>query len=348
MAGPESADNTIDDRFARVAGSLAFGLTIPHIVGLFGPLTPADPRFALGVVWFVVLASAVWEGNRWLLFRQRERWDWFTTPIAKLVFLVVGCVFYTAPLTAGALWVWYAAVVPGPTDVDAIAMCVLMNVICVLVVTHVYETVFLVKARYADRLLLSELERSRAEGELAALRSQIDPHFLFNSLATLKWLVDTDPTAASVFTARLAQVYRYLLSTRDDPLVQLSDELAFFDDCLHLLSVRFGPAIRVERSGAPGDFDAYLIPPASLQLLLENAVKHTVFSERDPLTIELEMNPDGPDIAVTNPIRPREADGEGVGLDNLAERVRLQMSRELAIDRSDGRFRVVVPLLRVA
>ncbi|MCB9675838.1 MAG: histidine kinase [Alphaproteobacteria bacterium] len=338
--------NDIDDRWPRVVGILGFGLGIPQLTGLFGPLGPSDPRYAAGLVWFVVLASVIWHGNRWLLFRQRERLDWFTSPVAKVVFLVVGCVFYTAPVTAAMLWAWYAWAAFGPVDTGAIGTVVLANVICVLFVAHIYETAFLVKARRDDRLVVAELERARAEGELAALRSQIDPHFLFNSLNTLQWLIERDPPAASLYTAKLAQVYRYILANRERELVQLPDELAFFDDCFHLLEVRFGHALRVERSGLDAALDRYLVPPISLQLLLENAVKHNAFSERDPLSIAVTLE-DG-HIEVANPIRVREADGEGLGLANLAERVRLSMARELEVRSDQGWFRVRVPVAVVA
>ncbi|MEZ4320172.1 MAG: histidine kinase [Myxococcota bacterium] len=335
--------NDIDDRLARRLGSLGFGLVIPWATGLFGPLGAGDPRFWVGTVVFVALAFLIWHGNRWLLFRQRERLDWFTSPVSKVVFLFLGCVVYTAPVTAVVLWLWDVLALPGPVDVERIGTVVLLNVICVLVVTHVYETVFLIKARQDDRIVVAELERARAEGELAALRSQLDPHFLFNSLTSLRWLIERDPTAAADYTSRLAAVYRYILANRERELVQLPEELAFFDDCHHLLQVRFGRALQVDRTGFDGPLDRWLVPPISLQVLLENAVKHNAFSEREPLPITLSLRADH--IEVVNPVRPRGAEGEGLGLANLAERARLSMQRELEVEASDAWFRVRLPMV---
>ena len=301
----------------------------------------------MGTAWFVLLAALIWHGNRWLLFRQRERLDWFTAPLGKVVFLVVGCVFYTAPATAALLWIWY--VLAGlPVDTGTIGTVVLTNVICVLFVAHLYETVFLIKARQDDQLVVERLQRTRAEAELAALRAQIDPHFLFNSLNTLGWLIRRDPQSAVEYTGRLAQVYRYILANRERELVQLPDELEFVDDCVHLLEVRFGDAFRFHRAAFDStELDRLLLPPISLQVLLENAVKHNAFSVRDPLDIELRLA--GDHLEVSNPVRPRHAaaDGEGLGLANLAERYRLSVQRDIDVAEQDGRFTVRLPLVEV-
>lgn len=346
--------NDIDDRLSRLVGIPGFGLVIPHVAGLFGPIGPRDPRFWVGTAAFVALAWAIWEGNRWLLFRQRERLDWFTAPLGKVAFMVVGCVFYTAPLTGLAIAGWYT-LAGLELDRTALTTVVLVNVICVLVVTHVYETAFLVKARHQDRALVERLEQTRAEAELAALRAQIDPHFLFNSLNTLRWLIERDPPAASTFTSRLAQVYRYILATRERELVQLTDELAFVDDCVHLLRERFGDALIVEQPAwDPAEIDTLLLPPISLQLLLENAVKHNAFSASDPLRITIAL--DGDVIVVTNDLRPRSdaVPSEGLGLANLAERYRLLLDTEIEVNQPTGaggptqpRFEVRLPLARV-
>ncbi|MCA9568519.1 MAG: histidine kinase [Myxococcales bacterium] len=335
--------NDIDDRLARAIGIPGFGLSIPHVTGLFGPLASSDPRAWVGTVAFVALAAAIWQGNRWLLFRQRERLDWFTRPVGKVMFLVVGCVFYTAPVTWLAIRGWYAW--SGiPVDQAAIVQVVLTNVICVLVVTHVYETVFLVKARQDDRVQLERMQRTRAEAELAALRSQVDPHFLFNSLATLGWLIGRDPGAAAEFTERLASLYRYVLVNRDRDLVQLSDELANFRDAVRLYAVRFGAGLRVEERLEGLDPERLVLPPLSLQVLLENAVKHNRFSEREPLVVRLEAR--GAALALSNDLRPREdALGAGSGLANLAERYRL-LGASIDVDPA-GPFRVTLPLREV-
>ncbi len=332
----------LDDRLVRAIGIPSFGLSIPHLTGLFGGLGPGDIGFWLGTIWFVALSAAIWHGNRWLLFEQRRHWDWFRHGPRKVVMLLAAIVLYTAPLTTCALLAWYAwsgMVVDWPS----LRMVVLINVLCVVFVTHVYETVLLIKDRGSDMLRVAQLERARAEAELAAFRAQLDPHFVFNSLNTLSHLVETDPGRAREFNERLADIYRYMLRQRERDLVSLADELALVRDYVWLLRIRFGDAIAMRITPA-GD-GAGRVPPMSLQLLVENAVKHNELGEDRPLEIDIDVRAD--EVAVSTSYRPRRLlrPSAGVGLRNLDERYRLLGAGSIHVRPGPDRFEVTVPLV---
>ncbi len=191
-AGPQTLER-IDDRWARRLGIPAFGLLIPHLTGLFGSIEPTDPLFVAGHVWFVGLAWVIWNGNRLLLLLQRAHYDWFQHPVRKLTFLLAAVVFYTAPVTVGWLALWYLAA-PMPFDASVVGTVALANTICVLFVAHGYETAFLIQERSHDHLHTERLRRAKAEAELAALRLQVDPHFMFNALNTLRAPLSQLPT----------------------------------------------------------------------------------------------------------------------------------------------------------
>ncbi|HRI18006.1 MAG TPA: sensor histidine kinase, partial [Burkholderiaceae bacterium] len=312
----------LEDRPVMALGVLGFGLTIPWLTGLYGPLTPRDGLYWVGTAGFVALAAAIWGGNRWLLFKQREHFDWFSYPWRKLMMLVAANVLYTAPVTVLGLLAWFAAA-GLPVDANALRVVTLMNVICVLFVTHAYETVFLIRERASDLMRVERLERARTQAELGALKAQVDPHFLFNSLNTLGHLIAQDAERAREFCDTLAEVYRYVLDSRQRDLVPLAEELAFVRRYHRLLELRFGDAMPLVGADAlEAAAPRWLIAPLALQGLLENAVKHNQASAAEPLPVRLELGDEGAFVSVGNPVRPRLSalPSAGVGLANLDER----------------------------
>ena len=332
----------LDDRLVRLVCIPAFGLGIPWITGLLAGTSPGQAVYWLGLAWFVVLSAAIWHGNRWLLLEQRRHWGWFDHPVRKVVMLLAAIVLFTAPITIASLAAWDAWLGRAPRW-SPIQVVVLLNVVCVVFVTHVYETVFLIREREADHARALALDRARLEAEMDAFLAQVDPHFLFNSLNTLGHLIDTDPPRAARFNDHLAELHRYLLRQRGRALVPLADELGFVADYTALMRIRFGDALAVEIVDGGAD-RAARVPPTALQLLVENAIKHNEVGEGRRLTVRIELGPDA--ITVSNARRPRRSarPSAGVGLVNLDERVRLATGKRIDVHDHADRFTVSVPL----
>lgn len=337
----------LQDGPVMTVGILGFGLSIPWLTGLYGPITPRDGLYWAGTIGFIALAAAIWIGNRWLLLKQREHFDWFSAPWRKLMMVVAANVLYTAPITVLGLLLWFVAA-GLPVDTAALQVVALTNVICVLIVTHAYETIFLIRERESDLMRVERLERARTQAELAALKAQVDPHFLFNNLNTLGHLIGHDDARAREFCDTLAEVYRYVLDSRQRDLVPLADELAFLRRYHRLLELRFGDAMQLLGADAVArEATRWLVAPLALQGLLENAVKHNQASTAEPLVVRLTLA--GDTLSVANPSRPRRSrlPSAGVGLANLDERCRLLTGRALSTSRADGDFDVRVPLVAV-
>lgn len=192
------------------------------------------------------------------------------------------------------------------------------------------------------RLENEVLRRENLEARLGSLSEQIRPHFLFNSLATLRSL--TENPEAKEFVSRLAEVYRHLLDYGEEPTVPLSEELAFLEAYLHILRSRHGDSLRVLIDIRDED-RAQRVPPLSLQVLVENAVKHNVVSASRPLSICVSSC--SGELVVENDLQPKLSvePGSGLGLRNVAARYQLLSGREIAVTREGGRFRVALPLL---
>lgn len=333
----------LDDKTFRWIGIPFFGIIIPNLTGLFGSLSVRDITYWIGYLYFILLALLIWQGNRYLLFRTRKRFTWFDKPMEKLVLLIMNNIFYTAPLTVAWLCVWYIWAGFLSTNWSTIQMVVLINVICVLFVTHVYETIFLVKEKESETIKNEQLQRARAEAELTALKNQVDPHFMFNSLNTLSYLVKSDSEKALLFTENLAEVYRYILLQKDHTLVLLEDELEFTNRYTDLLHLRFGNALLIKKHFNGSTEKDYLIPPTSVFVAFENAVKHNEISEQKPLLIDIDINDNC--LIITNHVQEkRRQNSSQIGLKNLMERFQLITGSPIQAYKENGKFIVSLPL----
>jgi hypothetical protein len=339
-------DVKLNDRWIRLIGIPFFGIAIPNISGLFGPLNYTNLLYWVGYIFFIALAALIWQGNRYLMFRTRQRFTWFDKPIEKLVLLIVNNVFYTSPLTVAWICMWYRFAGFEKINWDAVLLVVLINVICVLFVTHVYETVFMLKEQESEQLKNAELSRAKAEAELAALKHQIDPHFMFNSLNSLSFLISKDQQKASLFTENLAEVYRYILSQKDRTLVLLEDELDFTHKYTELLHLRFGKALNFKRQFNGNLEKNFLIPPTSVFIALENAVKHNEISEQHPLQVDIDLKNNN--LIISNRIRQKQnlQHSSGIGLKNLDERFKIVTGKNITSGKNgEQKFVVELPLI---
>ena len=186
-------------------------------------------------------------------------------------------------------------------------------------------------------------ERERDKFRLQALENQLSPHFVFNNFSILADLIEVDPKRASAYLMNLSKVYRYTLQHLDHSTVSLQEELDFLQRYLALLQQRFGDGIVVEirpdvarRQGA--------LPPAALQMLIENAIKHNEHTTARPLHIF--VTSDEAHISVSNRKQPiTTAESTHVGQHNIAERYRLLTDRKVVISDSQDEYCVTIPLI---
>lgn len=189
------------------------------------------------------------------------------------------------------------------------------------------------------------LEKEAVRSQFDALKNQVNPHFLFNSLSILSSLVEVDAGLAGQFINRLSKAYRYILEQRDNEQVSLRTELDFIAAYTFLLIIRFEDKLFVTIEVPEADRDRYAIAPLTLQLLVENAVKHNRLSEEEPLRVNIALEDDW--LRVSNPLQPRpdRAPSTGFGLENITNRYRLLSDRPVWIGEEDGEFVVKLPLL---
>lgn len=189
----------------------------------------------------------------------------------------------------------------------------------------------------------AELQKENNVARYTALQNQLNPHFLFNSLNTLIAEIEYNPANAVSFTKSLSNVYRYVLQCQDKTLVTLHEELGFMDSYLFLHRVRMGDCITCNLV-IPPDYGDRLLPPLTLQLLVENVIKHNSIAMNRPMQINVSVEEGH--LVVSNQIRPKKSESvSGVGLKNLSNRCKLMLGEEIAITEEEGIFTVKVPLL---
>jgi len=192
-----------------------------------------------------------------------------------------------------------------------------------------------------------QLKTQRLASRYQSLKDQLNPHFLFNSLNALSNLVYEDADKSAHFIQQLSKIYRYVLDVQQEELVSLHNELDFAKSFLTLQKIRFEDSLLYDISvnGTQG----FMLPPLSLQLLLENAVKHNIASMAKPLHIQIKQK--GNVLWVTNDYQPKSGpleDSAGVGLDNIIKRYELLTERKPKIIKENNKFIVTLPLLTIA
>ena len=213
-----------------------------------------------------------------------------------------------------------------------------------LVVSGIFYAFFYSKHRQENRVQEQQIIARTASAQFDALKNQLDPHFLFNSLNVLTSLIDEDPQQAQRFTTSLSKVYRYVLEQKNKELVPVDEEFAFARTYVELLKMRFEDSITFDIPDQAVNPEGRIVP-LSLQLLLENAVKHNVVTPSRPLRITVREE-DG-FLVVSNNLQEKQVvkKSSGVGLQNIQQRYALLTERRLRITKSGDEFRVAVPVL---
>lgn len=201
------------------------------------------------------------------------------------------------------------------------------------------------KKLYDAQVHLLDMEKAKKESELQLLKSQIDPHFLFNNLNTIDSLIDSNPQTAKKYLNRLAKLYRYLISSKDFEVVPLDEELDFAQNYMFLIESRFGDAYQFEVINKTEGEDILLIPPGALQTLLENIVKHNHGSSMSPIKTIIEINQNSIIVSNNKKAKNGKVDSTGIGLTNLKSRYKLLTDTDIQIQ-SDENFIVKLPTIK--
>lgn len=295
--------------------------------------------------WIALVAALLWLGNTGLTRLLDRLMPWhragsfrlFTHMFFGLVFLLlmvnITYVLLKVILTEGA-----------PTG-EQIIVTNVFGVVMFVPAFSIYFSLHFLRHWRQSVLEKETMQKEQMRSQLLSLKHQLDPHFLFNNLNILAALVDHDPVRSRRFIEKFADVYRALLRTNTDDLVTLREELEFIDAYMYLLRTRFDDVIHYH-ADLSRRVDAKMLPPLTLQLLVENAIKHNTFHETAPMTIQL-LQPQDDYLVVRNSLSEKKPSRKksGSGLANIRARYAYFTDKPVRIIRTDTHFEVHIPLL---
>lgn len=282
----------------------------------------------------------LWLGNAFASDLIDRKVDWIKEPVKRFVVGMIAMIVYTVLVSYGLVWVYKSVFGLHVGDTTTFQYST-------LIVTFIIS-LFMHGRGFLRSWKLAEIEAEKAKQEsiranYESLKNQVNPHFLFNSLNALTGLVYEDQDKAAKFIKQLSEVYRYVLDSRNKEVVPLDEEINFLNSYLFLQQIRFGDKLKIENELKPLKGN---IPPLALQMLVENAIKHNVVAQDQPLVVKLYT--EGSYLVISNNLQLKTkliGESVGVGLENIKRRYEFLSNQPVFIEQDEHTFVVKVPIL---
>jgi hypothetical protein len=311
--------------------------------------------FSLENLLFTFLVSATYTfgigfGNGFINNILDKKWDWLEQTNLRVYFGIIAVTLYTIPVVIAIDYVVFVLLQNYPKaqffSGNMIWVHLFYIILSLGVSTFMHARSFMINWKHASKkeVIEQKIIAGTASAKFESLKNQIDPHFLFNSLNVLSSLIEENPDNAQRFTTSLSKIYRYVLEQKDKELVSIEEELTFAKTYMNLLKMRFENSISYELPESFENIEAKVVP-LSLQLLLENTIKHNVVSEQKPLHIKIFIKDNY--LVVQNDLQKKEVlqDRRGVGLQNIISRYAILTERKVLIEQTEMIFAVYLPIL---
>ncbi|NVJ86616.1 MAG: histidine kinase [Algoriphagus sp.] len=295
------------------------------------------------------ISSALSFGGSVIIGWLDDRISWIEFPIKRLLATVV--IYMAYSFLVSFIMGFFYALIFGKFSLTDIPWRELIGVTTMpmkvaLIIMAIFTTWSWLGEWRKAAVEAEKLKTEKISSQYQSLKDQLNPHFLFNSLNVLTNLVYEDADRSAEFIQKLSRIYRYVLEVQQEDLVSLEKELEFAKNFLDLQKIRFEDKLqfRVEAQEQEG----YFLPPLSLQLLLENAIKHNITSKENPLFIDIRQKEGS--LWVTNTLQLKSQSGSassGIGLKNISQRYQLLKAPAPTVKKGEDEFLVILPLIKI-
>ena len=331
--------------WVRVIGILTIGLLVPHILmpnlQSFGTV---DYKIQMTVSFLVT--TLLWEGNLFIILRLQKWLPWERNTLQRLVVQFIISGLYSNLIVSIAIYLvtYEFEILPFKWEMFIYHMGI--ATILGIMVEALYEGSYFLSEWKKALSKAERLEKENVKAKYEALKNQVNPHFLFNSLNTLANMVmDEENDKAVEFIQKLSKVYRYILQSRDQEISDFRTEMKIVEEYTYLLKNRFEEGVEFHYD-VPNDYNHLVLPPLTLQMLIENTVKHNVISSSQPLKVLVQIEDDRLVIKNTlNLKRLDERESTGMGIENIKNRYQLLTDEEVIIKSGKDFFEVRLPLI---
>jgi LytS/YehU family sensor histidine kinase len=322
------------------------GIFIPLISGFYPYESFSPGEIILANCYSIFISFCVWNGGSWIIYNFRFRLQ--KNPFFKIILLCILTTLYAASAATLLCCVWLFFISSDGINWQTVLKNTEVVSVTVVMFTLIYEILFLSNEKEIEYAKSRQLDTALTKAHLTILKNELDPHFMYNALNTLSYLVKKDVEKAEDFIVRLSEVYRYFLANKNKEYVTLREELNFIDQYFFLLKLRYENKIKLQKELDDHDLNAITVLPCALQILVENAIKHNNFSEAEPLSIKISINEEN--IFVGNTKSPAKIPhySTKVGLSNLKARYELACNKAITVESGRNYFVVRLPLLKSA
>jgi len=336
-------------RFLLILGrDLMILIVIGNVLSLF--TIPRDlwslEVFLRNCLFSVAIGYPAWKGMVYLTRILEQKLPWLEHPVKRMIYQVIALfIFFALVILAGmSVWIMLSEDLEFSTAAGEMIPSLKVALIFMFLSLLVGNAVLFFRNWKEATIQQEELKRAHLALQYQSLKDQVRPHFLFNSLSSLATLINTDADKATHFVHKLSDVYRYVLEQRENELVPLKEELKFLEDYIYLQKIRFGDSLKVEFSLNLDQ--TRLVIPLSLQMLVENAIKHNEVSREHPLQVDILSTEQG-HVIIKNKLRKKEVTETslGMGLENLRKQVAFFSDDSLLVQEESESFIVRIPTI---
>lgn len=334
-----------NDTLLRLIAVPLFSLFFPILV--FG-LWPTEDFILYIQCFFISIIHIIifWWVEYWLVVYLRKRYVGIENYKKRIIVQGIALLISTLALTSTASLLDLCFDMNHDLLESSFFQKYMASLIITTIIISIYEARYTFELFKRGLIANEELQKKNAQAQLEVLKNQVNPHFLFNSLNTLISVIPENPNTAVAFTENLSNVYRYLLEIRNKEVTSLKEELECINAYEFLLKIRFEDAVRIEYPKVQPTEERFLIP-LSIQMLIENAIKHNIVSQQKQLTIKITI--EGDFLVVSNNLQPKliKEPSTNVGLENIDRRYELLIQKNISIHRTEHDFSVKIPLLKM-